>query len=197
MNAAQRAQGVMPFTNALSLGTIGLKAHDLPWYAFERADVVICIGYDVVEYHPDMWNPKGDKKIIHINGLPAEVDERYNLAVGALGDIPTLLQAIAERAEPRHEELGHVALGQSGPMPHLMGLQDLGQLERMRWGPRRRTRWLLRSGRSPVLVGTRGRLSHVRLSPRRLERCRGFPPAAPCPRAVWPGSGRHGFLLRP
>ena len=33
------AKGVMPFSNELSLGTIGLKARDLPWFAFEKADV--------------------------------------------------------------------------------------------------------------------------------------------------------------
>ena len=81
------AKGVMPFTNELSLGTIGLKARDLPWFAFEKADVVICVGYDMVEYHPDMWNPDNDKTIVHIDALPAEVDEHYIVAVGVLGDI--------------------------------------------------------------------------------------------------------------
>ena len=81
------AKGVMPFANELSLGTIGLKARDLPWFAFEKADVVICVGYDMVEYHPDMWNPDSDKTIIHIDALPAEVDAHYIVAVGVLGDI--------------------------------------------------------------------------------------------------------------
>ena len=95
------AKGVMPFTHALSLGTIGLKATDLPWYAFERADVVICIGYDMVEYHPEVWNPNADKTIIHIDALPAEVDAHYIVASGALGDIPTTLRGIALRAKPQ------------------------------------------------------------------------------------------------
>jgi acetolactate synthase-1/2/3 large subunit len=95
------AKGVMPFTNQLSLGTIGLKARDLPWFAFEQADVVICVGYDMVEYHPEMWNPEGDKIIIHIDGLPAEVDEHYIVAVGVLGDINSSLGAIALRASPQ------------------------------------------------------------------------------------------------
>jgi acetolactate synthase-1/2/3 large subunit len=95
------AKGVMPFTNELSLGTIGLKARDLPWFAFEKADVIICVGYDMVEYHPDMWNPDGDKTIIHIDALPAEVDEHYIVAVGVLGDIPTSLRAIALHAKPQ------------------------------------------------------------------------------------------------
>src|SRR5260221_2698115 len=71
------AKGIVPFTNELCLGTIGLKARDLPWFAFEKADVVICVGYDMVEYHPDMWNPDNDKTIIHIDALPAEVDANY------------------------------------------------------------------------------------------------------------------------
>lgn len=95
------AKGVMPFTNDLSLGTIGMKARDLPWFAFEKADVIICVGYDMVEYHPDMWNPEGDKTIIHIDALPAEVDERYIVAVGVLGDITTSLRAIALHAKPQ------------------------------------------------------------------------------------------------
>jgi acetolactate synthase-1/2/3 large subunit len=93
------AKGVIPFSNPLSLGTIGLKATDLPWFAFEKADVVICVGYDMVEYHPDVWNPKGDKIIVHIDALPAEVDGRYILAVGVLGDIGTSLRSLALTAK--------------------------------------------------------------------------------------------------
>ena len=95
------AKGIVPFSSDFSLGTIGLKARDLPWYAFERADVVICIGYDMVEYHPDMWNPDNDKKIVHIDALPAEVDGHYVVAVGVLGDISSSLRALALKARPQ------------------------------------------------------------------------------------------------
>jgi acetolactate synthase-1/2/3 large subunit len=97
------AKGVMPFSNPLSLGTIGMKANDLPWFAFEKADVVVAIGYDMVEYHPEMWNPNGDKTIIHVDALPAEVDERYIVAVGVLGDISDSLTSIASLATPQTE----------------------------------------------------------------------------------------------
>jgi acetolactate synthase-1/2/3 large subunit len=95
------AKGVVPFSSDFSLGTIGLKARDLPWYAFEKADVVICIGYDMVEYHPDMWNPAKDKTVIHIDALPAEVDAHYIVAVGVLGDISSSLRALALKAKPQ------------------------------------------------------------------------------------------------
>jgi len=95
------AKGVVPFSDDLFLGTIGLKARDLPWFAFERADCVICVGYDMVEYPPDMWNPGADKTIIHIDALPAEVDACYRVAVGVLGDIGESLRGIALRTKPR------------------------------------------------------------------------------------------------
>ena len=97
------AKGIMPFSNELSLGTIGLKARDLPWLAFEKADVVICVGYDMVEYHPDMWNPDNDKTIVHIDALPAEVDGHYIVACGVLGDIGEALRGIALKARPRKQ----------------------------------------------------------------------------------------------
>jgi acetolactate synthase I/II/III large subunit len=97
------AKGVMPFSNALSLGTIGLKSRDLPWFAFEQADVVVCVGYDMVEYPPELWNPNGDKTLVHIDALPAEVDAHYILAVGVLGDISASLTAIASAATKQRE----------------------------------------------------------------------------------------------
>ena len=97
------AKGVIPFSNELSLGTIGMKANDLPWFALDKADVVVCIGYDMVEYHPEMWNPNRDKTIVHIDALPAEVDESYIVAVGVLGDISASLKSIAASATPQAE----------------------------------------------------------------------------------------------
>jgi acetolactate synthase-1/2/3 large subunit len=97
------AKGVMPFSNELSLGTLGLKARDLPWYAVEKADLVICVGYDMVEYHPDMWNPGNGKTIVHIDALSAEVDAHYCAAVECLGHIPSTLRGIAALARPQRK----------------------------------------------------------------------------------------------
>jgi acetolactate synthase-1/2/3 large subunit len=55
----------------------------------------------MVEYHPDMWNPNGDKIIVHIDALPAEVDGHYIVAVGVLGDITSSLRGVALKARPQ------------------------------------------------------------------------------------------------
>jgi acetolactate synthase-1/2/3 large subunit len=92
------AKGAIPFSHPHSLGTIGLQAHDWVACGFDRADVIICVGYDMVEYHPSLWHPGKDRKIVHIDTMPAEVDEHYILEVGVVGCIRQALTAIAERA---------------------------------------------------------------------------------------------------
>jgi acetolactate synthase-1/2/3 large subunit len=95
------AKGVIPFSHPLWLGTAGLQRRDVVACAFDRADVVVCVGYDMVEYHPNRWHPDHDRQIIHIDGAPAEVDECYNVAAEVVGDIGTALGAIAERVRPQ------------------------------------------------------------------------------------------------
>lgn len=96
------AKGSMPFSHPLSLGSVGLQAHDYVACGFDRADVVICVGYDMVEYHPHLWHPKKEKKIIHIDSSYAEVDAHYMLEAGVLGDISDSLTRIAAQASKTH-----------------------------------------------------------------------------------------------
>ncbi|MEE9493359.1 MAG: acetolactate synthase large subunit [Gammaproteobacteria bacterium] len=96
------AKGAIPFSHPLSLGTVGLQAHDYVACGFDRADVVICIGYDIVEYHPHLWHPQKEKKIIHIDQSYAEVDAHYILEAGVLGNISNSLQRIADQAQTKH-----------------------------------------------------------------------------------------------
>jgi acetolactate synthase-1/2/3 large subunit len=98
------AKGAIPFSHPLCLGAIGLQSHDYVACGFDRADVVICVGFDMVEYHPHLWHPRGDKKIIHIDQVYAEVDASYILEVGVIGDIAISLKRIAGQCD-RHENI--------------------------------------------------------------------------------------------
>ncbi|NOQ46783.1 MAG: acetolactate synthase large subunit [Desulfobulbaceae bacterium] len=95
------AKGVIPFSHPLCLGAIGLQAHDFVACGFDRADVVIAIGFDMVEYHPHLWHPQADKKIIHIDQTYAEVDANYILEAGVIGDIAISLDRIGEHVKPK------------------------------------------------------------------------------------------------
>ena len=97
------AKGALPFSHEYSLGTVGLGAKDYVSCGIDRADVVICVGYDMVEYHPHLWNPNKDKTILHIDMTPAEVDAHYILEAGVLGDIGSSLDRIRAIASPQND----------------------------------------------------------------------------------------------
>ncbi len=90
------AKGVIPFRHRCALGSAGLQANDYVSCGFDRADVIICVGYDLVEYHPYLWHPGRDRSIIHIDHSPAETDAHYPVAVGVVGDIKHSLERIAQ-----------------------------------------------------------------------------------------------------
>jgi acetolactate synthase-1/2/3 large subunit len=65
----------------------------------DEADLVITLGFDMVEYHPSLWNPGRDKVIVHADFLPAEIDEHYHPQIEAVGDLAHFLWMINERVD--------------------------------------------------------------------------------------------------
>lgn len=94
------AKGVIPFKHRCALGSAGLQSSDYVSCGFDQADVIICVGYDLVEYHPYLWHPGRDRIIIHIDYSPAETDAHYPVAVGVIGDIKLSLDRIARLTTP-------------------------------------------------------------------------------------------------
>jgi acetolactate synthase-1/2/3 large subunit len=93
-------KGVVDADDPMSLGTVGLQAGDYRMAGFEQADVVLAIGYDLVEHAPKHWNAGKDKKIICIDSVPAEIDEYYIPEVELVGDLYHVLSRLGE--ECRH-----------------------------------------------------------------------------------------------
>ncbi|MEE8580707.1 MAG: acetolactate synthase large subunit [Myxococcota bacterium] len=91
------AKGCIDRNDPRSLFTIGLQSKDYVGYAIDAADVVICLGYDMVEYHPQLWNPGADKRIVHLDFLPAEVDHHYPVEVEVVGDLAHTLWMLNQR----------------------------------------------------------------------------------------------------
>ncbi len=93
------AKGCVDVDADYCLYTIGLGSKDLPTRVIDEADLVITLGFDMVEYHPHLWNPNGDKRIIHADFLPAEIDADYHPEVELVGDLAHTLWALNERLE--------------------------------------------------------------------------------------------------
>ncbi|MCB1374408.1 MAG: acetolactate synthase large subunit [Rhodobacteraceae bacterium] len=84
-------KGVMPDDHPNALGAIGFMVHDYTNFGFDRADLIVSVGFELQEMPPMRINPRGDKAIIHIHRFPAAVDACYNVSVGIEGDIPAAL----------------------------------------------------------------------------------------------------------
>ncbi len=76
------------------IGTLGLgRDRQIP-DVFLKADLVIAVGYDLVEYSPGKWNPDADKRIVHIDFTTSEVDVHYVPEVEIVSDIRETLELL-------------------------------------------------------------------------------------------------------
>jgi len=90
-------KGAIPWTSPMSLLTIGILPHDHELAGLDDSDLVICVGYDFVEYDPRSWNARGDRRIIHVDALPAEISAQYLPEVEVIGEIRESLQTLGQR----------------------------------------------------------------------------------------------------
>ena len=93
------AKGCVDMDADYCLFTAGLGTRDRVNLAIDQADLVFTLGFDMVEYHPRLWNPNADKRIVHADFLPAEIDSHYNPQVELVGDLAHLLWMLNERVD--------------------------------------------------------------------------------------------------
>jgi acetolactate synthase-1/2/3 large subunit len=85
--------GAVPADDDLFISTTGLQARDYISCGFDRADLIITVGYDPVEFNPNYWD--GEKEILHINFTAADVDKHYR-AIEVIGNIRDTLSLLTE-----------------------------------------------------------------------------------------------------
>lgn len=97
------SKGIIPCDNPYFISTIGIPQKDYVNKVIEKADLVIAVGYDIVEYAPSKWNPNGDIEIIHIDNSPAHINKLYQTKVEVVGDISESLLNISRRTTRKEE----------------------------------------------------------------------------------------------
>ncbi|MFN3740389.1 MAG: acetolactate synthase large subunit [Thermodesulfovibrionales bacterium] len=85
--------GAMPADSELFISPIGLQSKDYVNCGIERADLIMAIGFDPVEFSPEFWH---DAKVIHISTVPAEISSHYKVQIDLCGDIKNTLSQLAE-----------------------------------------------------------------------------------------------------
>ena len=119
------AKGVLDPLGQHSLPPVGLQrpGADLANVkVLADADVVIAVGYDLVEWAPVLWNPKRDKTVVHVDSTAAELDGHYQPSVELIGELDESLAALAELVTAREDRSwvmasGRAQLGKDIPIP--------------------------------------------------------------------------------
>lgn len=101
-------------------GRVGLFCNQPGDKLLNQADLVITVGFNLVEYESEVWNASALKSIIHLDYLAAPIHQTYQPKVELLGDIDStidgltalLLDSIAsgnlQRVTPFHQEHQHI-----------------------------------------------------------------------------------------
>ena len=93
-------KGAVPEDHKLFLGTAALSKDDYLHSVIEEADLILSIGYDVVE-RPPYPVKKGSAEVVHINFFSAQSDEVYFPTHDVVGDIGETLRNMKEALPKR------------------------------------------------------------------------------------------------
>ena len=97
------AKGIVSADNRYSMMTIGIPQRDYVNRLFEEADLVICIGYDLMELKPSKWNAERNHRIVHISNWQADISKYYQCEVQVNGEIDSSLARLGELLEAKEE----------------------------------------------------------------------------------------------
>jgi len=84
-------KGVVDSDDEHFLFTAGLRAQNYVAGFLGHADLVVCVGYDLVEWAPSAWNPDGTTRIICIDTVAPEIDAHYVPEVELIGSLSHIL----------------------------------------------------------------------------------------------------------
>jgi acetolactate synthase-1/2/3 large subunit len=101
----QMGKGVLSDESPYSLFATGIHKRDYVNCGIDRADLIITVGFSIVEYPPYVWNCELDKKIVHVDFVEADVDKYYNPSIEVVGDISQSLRMLGPRVHRRDDAL--------------------------------------------------------------------------------------------
>ena len=76
------------------VGRVGLFRNQPGDILISHADVLVTVGFDPVEYDPRLWNSDPARTLIHIDEIPADIDNHYQPTLELRGDLAATLTAM-------------------------------------------------------------------------------------------------------
>ncbi|NWF55436.1 MAG: acetolactate synthase large subunit [Syntrophaceae bacterium] len=93
----QMGKGVIPDDCEYSLFATGIHRRDYVNCGIDQADLIITVGYNIVEYPPFVWNRSLEKRILNVDFVESEPDPHFNPAVEVIGDIAHSFRELGQR----------------------------------------------------------------------------------------------------
>lgn len=76
------------------IGRVGLFRNQPADLLIEQADLLLTIGYDPVEYDPELWNIDANRPVIHVDTVAAAIDEHYQPVIELLGSVAATITGL-------------------------------------------------------------------------------------------------------
>lgn len=99
----QMGKGVVDERHPLYLGTAALSDNDFLHEAIDSADLIINVGHDTIEKPPFLMHPEDERKVIHINFMPAQVDEVYFPHLNVIGNVAYSIDQLTKGLKKRSD----------------------------------------------------------------------------------------------
>lgn len=96
INTFQGAGAINDKNMDIYVGRVGLFKNEPGDQLLANADVVVCIGFNPVEYDPEIWNASKHLRIIHIDYHEAKIHDSYQPKIELVGDIAENLNLLSK-----------------------------------------------------------------------------------------------------
>ena len=94
------SKGALPAGHELSFGVISPLCSKVTLELLNGSDLILTVGYDFIEMDTSFWLMQG-AEVIHIDYVPADVDESYNASIEILGNVGVILDTLTKLSKGR------------------------------------------------------------------------------------------------
>ncbi|AKA48646.1 hypothetical protein IX51_05520 [uncultured archaeon] len=101
------SKGILPFDHPRNLFSVGGVPYPVGLRPLHAADLVIAVGFDLVEYDPINWNADRKRKIINIHTVSLETDEHFPIELDVVGNLKLILNSLSAHIKRREDTSVH------------------------------------------------------------------------------------------